>query len=508
MISLRKAFNLHWLIPRLGLPTGAIVLLYLIRLNDVTVLQFVLAFGLICIPWLSYLRWREGSREGLPIFAMLAFAYCIYYAVPLFLSEQNFSTLSEPIGHQLSESSLSQSLLMALIGVCCLWLGMKSGLARFLVPRTQLSLSLTTAKLNYTRAVLVIGGLLNLSQTPILLAGEGSRQFISIIVAVMPMLAFAILFRNFLRGRNEAIDNILILAFLIVRLFSGLSGGWLGVSASILIVCGAIYVAERKRVPKAALFAVVLFTLFFQVGKEDFRKTYWQAQGQVKAEEQDSGGGLERVTFWAQTSLDKWQEALTDPGGGAFRDAINQSIARIALLPQTANVIEQTPSVVPYQNGWLYSYMVVSFIPRFIWPEKPSVSEANRFYQVAYGLTAEEELNSTTISAGLLAEGFINFGWVGVVGIMFAVGIFFDFYQRTFLAESAGVLMNGIGLILLPGFLAIEAQIALYLSGIIQQVAVLIVVMLPVVRILRPRAEGSFKRVQVSESQPLLLSSE
>jgi hypothetical protein len=253
---------------------------------------------------------------------------------------------------------------------------------------------------------------------------------------------------------------------------------------------------------------VVLFTLFFQVGKEDFRKTYWQAQGQVKAEEQDSGGGLERVTFWAQTSLDKWQEALTDPGGGAFREAINQSIARVALLPQTANVIEQTPSVVPYQNGWLYSYMVVSFIPRFIWPEKPSVSEANRFYQVAYGLTAEEELNSTTISAGLLAEGFINFGWVGVVGIMFAVGIFFDFYQRTFLAESAGVLMNGIGLILLPGFLAIEAQMALYLSGIIQQVAVLIVVMLPVVRILRPRAEGSLKRVQVSESQPLLLSSE
>lgn len=506
MRALQQSFKFHRLLPRLGVPLALTVLLYLLRLNDVQPLKFVLAFALICIPWFSYSRWRDGGREGLPIFAMLAFAYCLYYAVPVFLEEQVFSTVFEPVGHRFTESLVTQAVLMALVGVSCLWLGMRSGFASFLVPRTQLSLSLTPAKLNYIRAVLVLGGLLNLSQTSSSVLGEGSRQFIGIIISVIPMLAFAILFSNFLKGRSDVIDKILILSFLIVRLFSGLSGGWLGVSASILIVCGAIYLAERKRVPRAALIAVVLFTLFFQVGKEDFRRTYWQAQGEVKTEEQGSGGRFERVTFWAQASLDKWAEALSDPSGGALRDAVNQSVGRVSLLNQTANVLEQTPSVVPYQGGWLYSYMVVTVIPRFIWPEKPSVSEANRFYQVAYGLTAEEELNSTTISSGLLAEGYINFGWLGVIGVMFLVGVFFDFYQRTFLAATSGVLMKGIGLILLPGFLAIESQMAQYLSGIAQQVAVMIIIMLPVVRILRPRQEVKARRIQTAEPQSLLLS--
>jgi hypothetical protein len=501
-----KPFKFHLLIPRFGVPVGITLLLYLVRVDDITPAQLLIAFALICFPWLSYLGWRKGSREGLPILAMLAFAYCLYYAVPVFMQEQTVSTIFEPVGHQLSKSSITQAVLMALVGLCCLWLGIKSDIARFLVPRTKLSLTLTAAKLTYVRTVLVIGGLLNLSQTSTFVLGDGGRQLISIVVSVMPMLAFAILFRNFLKGNSELIDKILIFAFLMVRLFSGLSGGWLGVSASILIVCGAIYLAERKRVPRAALLAVVVFTLFFQVGKEDFRKTYWQAQGEVKAEEQESGGRFERVMFWAQTSLDKWGEALTDPSGGAFRDAVNPSISRISLLNQTANVIEQTPSAVPYQHGWLYSYMLVSFIPRFIWPEKPSVSEANRFYQVAYGLTSEEELNSTSISAGLLAEGYINFGWAGVIGIMFMVGVFFDFYQRTFLTGTAGVLMNGIGLILLPGFLAIESQMAQYLSGLVQQIAVMIIVMLPIVRILRPSPAIKSPRIQASEIPSVLLS--
>ena len=80
--------------------------------------------------------------------------------------------------------------------------------------------------------------------------------------------------------------------------------------------------------------------------------------------------------------------------------------------------------------------MVVTWIPRFLWPDKPSVNEANQFYQVAYGLTAEEELAGVSIAVGYLAESFINFGWFGVVGVMFTIGVFFDFYQKTFVAVA------------------------------------------------------------------------
>jgi hypothetical protein len=300
-------------------------------------------------------------------------------------------------------------------------------------------------------------------------------------VSVIPVLAFAILFRNLIRGQGNVLDKILVVGFLIVRLLGGLSSGWLGVSASILVICGAIYLIEFRRLPRWALLSVVLFTLFFQVGKDDFRKTYWQ-EGEI-GKQQQQVGRIERVAFWVQNSFDKWNEALNDNSGEALRRALSPSVSRVSLLNQTANVIDMTPSVVPYQYGWLYSYMAITWIPRFVWPDKPSVSEANQYYQVAYGLTTEEALSRVSISVGLLTESFINFGWFGVVGIMLLAGIFFDFYEKTFLSKTSGALMTGIGIILLPQFLAVESQMAQYLGGIMQQVLVTLVVMLPIIRI-------------------------
>ena len=261
---------------------------------------------------------------------------------------------------------------------------------------------------------------------------------------------------------------------------------------SLILTSGIIYLAERRKIPRVAFVLVVLFVLFFQVGKEDFRKTYWQTEGQGVAEAATQGGKLERTSFWVQRSLEKWGETFADPNVQTLRDAITPSVSRMALLNQAANVIDLTPTVVPYQYGALYSYLGVSLIPRLLWPDKPSVNEANQFYQVAYGLTSEDTLGQTSIAAGTLTEGYINFSWPGAVGIMFLLGIFFDFYQTTFLSMKSGPLLQAIGVVLLPTFLSIESQLAQYLGGIIQEVVVITIVMLPAIKMTRsfarPRA--------------------
>jgi hypothetical protein len=490
--NIASKVKLRPFVAAVAIPLIVTSLLFLLRLNEVTPVQLLLGFALLIVPWHDYRKWRRASRPALPVFALLAFMYWLYYAVPLFLEDHVFATINEPVGHELSSDTLTLALLMALIGVCALWVGMRSGIAKLIVPAGKLSMELTKSKLNYVRAVLILGSLLSLSDTPAQLAGEGGKQLVGIMVSVIPILAFAILFRNFIRGYSSRADKILVFGFLFLRLVGGLSTGWLGVSAAILVICGSIYLMEMRRIPRWALVFVVLFTLFFQVGKDDFRKEYWQSSGQ--GSQFDQGGKVERVTFWVQNSFDKWNEALSDSSGESFRRALNPSVSRISLLNQSANVIEQTPSVVPYQYGWLYSYMAITWIPRVVWPNKPSMSEANQYYQVAYGLTTEDDINKVAISVGLLTEGFINFGWAGVVGIMFLVGIFFDFYQRTFLAGTSGALMTAIGVILIPQFLSVESQMAQYLGGIVQQVVVTLIVMLPVITL-----RGS-RRHRVSQS--------
>jgi hypothetical protein len=480
---------------RWSVPVGATALLWLMRSNDVSLVQVLLALLLIYLPWRSYLTWKSSESGDLPIFSMIAFMYWLYYALPLFWEPRTITEIYSPTGHEVSDVGVTLAMLMTVLGVASLWLGMRARVGRRLAPR-HLSINLAPSRRPYIRLVLAIGCLLNVYDLSTYILGEGGRQLTGLLVSVVPMLAFVILLRDYLRGDSTQVDRILLAIFVTTRLFNGLSSGWLGVSMGLILTCGIVYLAERRRIPQVGFILVVLFMLFFQVGKEDFRKTYWQAGSQDIAEGAAPGGRFERASFWVARSFEKWGETFADPNVETLRDAITPSVSRIALLNQTANVVDMTPSVVPYQYGALYSYLGVTLIPRFLWPNKPSVNEANQFYQVAYGLTAEDDLGQVSIAAGTLTEGYMNFSWPGALGIMFLLGIFFDFYQTTFLSIKSGPLLQAVGVVLLPTFLSIESQLAQYLGGIIQEVVVILIVMLPAIKMTR-----SFRRPRVLQLQ-------
>ncbi len=474
--AIPKAFS------RWGFPVAITAFLWATRAGKVAPVQVLLALFLIYLPWHSYLTWKASRKNDLPVFSMVSFMYWLCYAVPLFWEQHEISEVYSPVGRDLSESSVTWALLMVALGIGSLWLGMHIRLGQFFAPR-RLSINLAPSRRLYIRGILAIGCVLNLYDISPYLLGEGGRQLITVMASFVPMLAFVIMFRDYLRHNSTHLDMILMATFVATRFFNGLSSGWLGVSMSLIVTCGVVYLAERRRVPRVAFVLVVLFILFFQVGKDDFRKTYWKEQSQGVAETASGGGKVERAAFWVQRSLEKWSETLSDPNVQTLQDALIPSLSRVTLLNQTANIIDLTPSVVPYQYGQLYSYLAFTFIPRFVWRGKPSVNEANQFYQVAYGLTSADELGQVSISAGTLAEGYINFSWPGVLGIMFLLGIFFDFYQTTFLSSKSGPLLQAVGVVLLPTFLAIEQQMAQYVGGIVQEVVIILLVMLPAVKI-------------------------
>lgn len=454
-------------------------------------MEVLVACGLLCISWYTYIHWRYKSEEKIPVFSMIALTYWIYYAVPIFWGDRLVSDIHSSF-RELPENAITEAELMAFLGVCSMWLGVTLASRIKRVPGRRLEVPLTQSRLNYLRALLVVGSLLNLAEPSGVILGEGFRQIVTLTLSAIPTVVFVILFRQFVRKESTLLDKALIAGYLIVRLIAGLSSGTLGSFSYIIIICAAILISERRRIPRMALVSVVLFVVFFQPGKADFRDVYWKED--VRASMTD------RVGFWVDRSVTKWGEALSDQTGDARRDLLNQSLSRVSLLSASANVIDQTPSVVPYQNGQLYSYMAITFIPRFLWPDKPSVSEANHFYQLAYGVSTEEQLSQVSISIGILVEGFINFGWPGAIGIMFLIGIIVRLYQTTCFGQGSSLLMNSIGIVLLPGFLAIEGQLSVYIGGIIQQILFMLLVLLPVIRVGRasqesvPRFGGSQKR--------------
>jgi hypothetical protein len=160
----------------------------------------------------------------------------------------------------------------------------------------------------------------------------------------------------------------------------------------------------------------------------------------------------------------------------------SKTMQRASLLSQVAHVLEITPAQIPFQQGQTYSYLGVTLIPRFLWPDKPTISEANRFYQLAYGLSDPKSLQATSIAVGSMAEGYINFGWLGVVFIMCGIGLILRIYERTFMTDQSNALLLAIGVALLPQFFAIESQLGVYIGGLIQQIVLSLLVFLPITR--------------------------
>lgn len=475
-VGMKKSFPM--LVRVVLAPAVASGILWVTSPNQVTYVQWLSAYILLCIPWGGYCLWRRAERTDVPVFPMIAFMFWLYYAFPLFMGDRD-AIGSWAVGETIENDAITLSMIMAVLGIVAFWLGMRSGLGGRWSPRRVPDIPHDPLRWNYLRLLMVLGTVTSLFEVPFDFLGEGFAQAVFVFQSIIPMVSFAILFRHYAKGNANRFDKGLIIAFIALRTIVGLSSGWLGNVVYVMITCAAIYTVEKRKIPGIAVAVLIVYVLFFQVGKGSVREKYWYGEQQ--------GSTAERIFFWTNESINRWGEALGDPSREGLRSILTQSLSRVSLLKETANVLELTPSTVPYQYGRLYSGAVTGLVPRFVWPNKPTANEANMFYQVAYGITSEEDLARGSFGVGFLTESFISFGWPGVIVVMFLIGILLDFFRKTLLEGSSGLLLRGIGVVLLPYFLSIESQFVVYFGGTIQRVLFTILVFLPVIRFKRVR---------------------
>ena len=450
--------------------TGA---LWLTSANSVNLLQGAMAFLMLLLPWWSYQQWRESGSQGLPLFAAATLIYWLYFSLQLFWGDRG--AIDWRHRRNVSDAAVTEAMLLVAFGVAFLWLGTRSTLGRRMAFTRFPEISLTPWNILYVQGVAIAGTVMSRYQNLTSAGGEGLRQVIMILEGTSSMAAVLILVWRVLDGKAARFEKILLVGILGSRVVLGVSSGWVGSTAGLGLSCGFLYLFKHRRLPLAFFACVLPYVLFFQAGKLEFRRVFWHDQVEASA--------IEKSQFWVDASLKAWQQALEDPSGRRLGYLLSSSLSRTSLLTQAANVLEQTPAVVPYQNGRLYSYLLVALIPRYLWPEKPSMNDANRFYQVAYGLTRERDLNNVSIAVGSLTEGYINFGWLGTAMVMFFIGMLLDFWNETFLSRSAGALALGIGVAMLPQLVAVETQMAQYVSGILQNVILTVMVFIPAMRL-------------------------
>jgi len=136
---------------------------------------------------------------------------------------------------------------------------------------------------------------------------------------------------------------------------------------------------------------------------------YFSIMGKVRT---TGSTGLERVVAVTESQQLSNEEDESENGLMVRLTALNQ-------LSQIGRLVQQGG----YLRGQTLSYLGFAFVPRFLWPDKPTVAKG-QWFAFRIGQASEKPDGSYTNAVNMTVPGelYLNFGWFGVILGCFALG--------------------------------------------------------------------------------------
>jgi hypothetical protein len=358
-------------------------------------------------------RWYASGMQGLPMFELICLSYALQFSVPIYTQPQQLIIFSRTV--PLRWSTSYQVLLYVELGVVAMMSGyyvIRQSRLSESMPKLDLPLSPQRRK-SYLWGALVGSGLLTLLSA--LNWGPLANPAIGAIVRLMTSqfnVAIVLLAYMVYGTERDRVVQVALYVAVFYAFLVGLTTGMLENALMPLVLMLAVRWHATKRIPWLAIAAGFVVFGVLNPAKFEYRRQVWYSGEEY--------GLDERLSVWGEAVEGEIEGSVQQETWG---DRIRDTLARFDLVHRFTYVREMTPAYIPYYRGETYSYFLYAWIPRLLWPEKPSGSEANQRLDVDYGL--KYEWQDSTISIGQLPEAYANFGIIGIAVVMAFQGIAF-----------------------------------------------------------------------------------
>jgi hypothetical protein len=230
-----------------------------------------------------------------------------------------------------------------------------------------------------------------------------------------------LLYTLHLQDRLSAVERVLLFALLIpAEVIVRLASGSLANLMLLFLLLTLVRWVVSRRVAWLMIGLAALTLVVFQPIKGEYRRQVW---GNPQAANM---GYLERSSLMMGLAADYWLRGNSSQSADVA-ELVRSRLNQLAIL---ATIVEDTPSRVPYWGGESYYDGIYFFIPRIVWPDKPSLTIGNTFGH-HYGLLAPQD-QDTSLNLPWITEFYANFGYPGVIVGMALVGILFAAIERRF----------------------------------------------------------------------------
>ncbi len=420
----------------------------------------------------------------MPFLPIIGLLYGLYFALPAALGayNQHYRISLTPT------RDYGDAIFVALYGWLSLLFGYIAG--RLLSSRERPSHAIEPSdavRRRYGALLMVVGlafEMIRLFATiPVEVAGI--FKFVSTLGWFGSGLLITMLTRRRLNAAYRLLTYVGVSAFLLVGVSSGsvASAAFYG---AVVFACAWIGLGRVR--PYWIVAGAVGFTTIVALRgvSDQYRKVVWFAN--------EGGGVASRVGLFFNLLKTRVQ---TDGLDGAIAQGFQTSAGRSANLDLLADVIIRTPREIPYWGGETYLSLVGAFVPRVLWPDKPT-KELGQAFGHRYGYVGVNDTN-TSMNLPFLVEFYANFGIAGIIGGMFLVGFIYYVLQRIVNSPGQDTLHSLVGVVILVPLINIESDFSLGFGGLLLNGAALWLVL----RTIRRSGLANYGAASLPISSPL-----
>lgn len=243
---------------------------------------------------------------------------------------------------------------------------------------------------------------------------------------------------------------------------AGLLTGMMEAAIQPVLVAIVLELLLRRRLPWRPLIAGVLLVVAVNPAKQRYREAAW-GEGGARQEHAAADPWL-AAQRWGRAFEDAWTGSDGDRGAHAAALA-----SRLNELAINAAVLDRTPAAVPHDRGAAWGYLPGSFLPRVLDPDKPNYTRVfNDRFNVVFGFQSLQSTETSTGAFPLVADGYWNLGWPGVVLVALVSGALIGLYAGAFRPSSWAATAVGASLF---SQLHVTSAMALQVIGVLQHVA-------------------------------------
>lgn len=375
------------------------------------------AIALIAVCLFPLALWMAGSRSSLPMFELICIAYAGAYSLPLVTLENTIAIKAQLIW--MTWSATGQALEYSLVGSLVMIVGYYAARRTGFGARWRIDLPMTEQKTRLLAMVaLPVATALAMPNALGVLASYGSfwatlsnSMYIFVLVAIAKLAATV-----FGAGlKSSSFLSVMLLALISVMAVLGLSIGMLEAALTPIIATVLVYWVYRRKFPWIAVALLIFALAVLNEAKHQYRRDTWFTDRSFSI--------AEKVHIWIMATEEVIQRKVVGATYNYEPNAETGVIRRVDLLHIFAYITEVTPGIIPYYRGQTYSYLLIGWIPRILWPDKPIAAASNNLLAIDYELLSLDQLNSTMTGIGIVAEAYANSGLVGIIIVMTLFGV-------------------------------------------------------------------------------------